>query len=212
MSKMLLVNPRRRRRKTAVKRRRNPVARKRRAPVKRRRASTVARRRRNPSARGIINSTVKPAALSAGGALALDVAWNYLPLPDVLKVGPTRYLAKGAGAIALGFLAEKVTTKSNANVLATGAMTVVLHDMAKEFLSMYWPALTMGEYMPGGAYSGSMPVQGAGALGYYSPAIGTGNSDYSGSMGMYLTEPAPPTPVVEGDPTQAMGMIDPYQL
>lgn len=199
---LLLINPtHRRKRKKTVARRKNPVAR-RRAPAKRRRRNpvparasshssyltnprrrkrkTYRKRRSNPSPRrtgiqGMLNTQIIPAAVAGSGALALDVIMGYLPLPVELKIGPGRYLVKGAGAILMGMAAEMLVAKSTARQLATGALTVVMHDAMKEATIMYAPNIPLGEYVSGmgeyvSGYPGELSPDGFGKLGYYSAA------------------------------------------
>ena len=196
MAELMLVNPRKRRKsrkpRTAAqraatrklvagnKRRRNPApARRKVSAIKRRRTparSVVARKRRykrNPNGRGmagIVNTTLIPAAVAASGALSLDVLWNFLPLPETLKTGPLRHIAKGAGAIGLGWLAGMVVNKKTAGQLATGALTVVTYTAMREMMARFMPAVNMGYYSAG------MP---AGSMGAY-----VGMGEYVGGPGM----------------------------
>ncbi len=129
--------PKRRR----VARRANPAPLARRSAPRRARRSASRRvrrvaRRRNPV--GFVGDFVGqlvPSAVGAGGALALDVALGLLPLPDALKTGPMRPVARVAGAVALGMVAGMVTSKRVGNQVAAGALTVVLYDFAKGFLN-----------------------------------------------------------------------------
>lgn len=176
MAEMLLVNPRKRRRLKSKK-----TTAKRRSPVRRRvstRTARKTRRRRNPirsrGLSGIVNTTLMPAAIAGAGAVGLDVIWGYAPIPETLKVGPMRYVAKAAGAIGLGMLAGMVTKKSTADQLATGAMTVVMYQAMKDGMTRFAPNIQMGEYLN---YD---------QMGYYGSGM---NPAYSGSdMGMYLSD------------------------
>jgi hypothetical protein len=206
MAELMLVNPRKRRksrkprsaaqraatRKLVArnKRRRNPAPARRRAAsrtsvVKRRRTparSVVARKRRykrNPNGRGmagIVNTTLIPAAVAATGALSLDVLWNFLPLPVALKTGPLRHIAKGAGAIGLGWLAGMVVNKKTAGQLATGALTVVTYNAMREMMARFMPAVNMGYYSAG------MPAGEMGAYVGMGEYVGNGNN----GMGAYI--------------------------
>ena len=51
------------------------------------------------------------------------------------------------GAIALGMIAKMVVSKDKAHALATGAMTVVMYNAAREALASIAPGITLGEYM-----------------------------------------------------------------
>ena len=109
------------------------------------------RRRHNPIVSklglgGIADLGIK-SAIAAGGALTLDLAFGYLPIPDSIKQGPMRHVVKGVGAIALGMLAGMVISKDKANSLATGAMTVVMYNAAREALTNVAPQIMLGEYM-----------------------------------------------------------------
>lgn len=195
MAELMLVNPRKRRKPRSAaqraatrklvarnKRRRNP------APARRRRAVSVVKRRRtparrvtaaarkrryrrNPASRGIVNTTLIPAAVAASGALSLDVLMGFLPVPENLKTGPLRHVVKGAGAIGLGWLAGMVVSKKTAGQLTTGALTVVLHDAMRETVARFMPSVPLGYYSAG---------MNAGAMGMY-----TGMGEYT-NMGAYI--------------------------
>ena len=174
MSEVLFVNPRRRRRKARkaaprkrAKRRRNPGfalpavnprRRKRRASGRRRRVSS--RRRRNPALRlsvGGIQGQVMGAVPGAVGALALDVAMGYIPLPANLKAGILSYVVKGAAAVALGMVASKVVKPSTAAKMTEGALTVMLHGILKTATARFAPQIAMGEY-EGAGWEPSEPL------------------------------------------------------
>ena len=214
MAELMLVNPRKRRKARTAKQKaatRRLVAgnRKRRAPARRksvarristikrrapaRRALTTARKRRykrNPNGRGmagIVNTTLIPAAVAATGALSLDVLWNFLPLPETLKTGPLRHIAKGAGAIGLGWLAGMVVNKKTAGQLATGALTVVTYNAMREMMARFMPAVNMGYYSAG------MP---AGSMGAY---VGMGEYVGGPGMGAYIGGGGGTTPYLAAD-------------
>jgi len=191
MAELMLVNPRKRRkgRRTAAqkaatrkliaynRRKKNPsrpVTRRRKVVARRRPAAPVRYKRRykrNPSNRGIMNSTVIPAAVAGAGALTLDILWGFVPLPAALKTGVLSHAAKGAGAIGLGYLAGMVTNKRTAGQLASGALTVVFHDIYRELATKFMPNLGMGEYTAG--------------MGYYSAGQPVGMGEYTAGMGEY---------------------------
>lgn len=176
MATLAIVNPRRRRRRKGRKasRRRarrarvlriaaNPKRRRRRARI-----AKVGRRRRRSGGRllsgGLVRSTqslVKHAAYAAVGAIGLDVAWSYLPIPDALRSGYTRFLAKGAGAVAIGMVAEKFLGRDLGAKFALGAMTVVLHDALREVIATTVPGINLsGSDFPAMGYYGSAPAVG----------------------------------------------------
>ena len=149
MAEMLIMNPKRRKRKTAkkqVKRRRSPVKR---ASSVTRRKSTTRRYRKNPIRRksgigNIVGTTLIPSAIAAGGAIGLDVIMGYLPVPESLKTGPMRHLVKGAGAIGMGMLAGMFLKPKTAELITTGALTVVMHNAGKEMMQNFAPNVKLG--------------------------------------------------------------------
>lgn len=172
MGQLMLINPRKRkttRRKTAVKRK---VAVKRRAsPTRRRKSTRVVRRRRNPiRAKGIVDSQLTPALTAASGALGLDILLGFMPIPEQFKTGPFRHVIKGVGAIVMGMAASQVLTKKTAEQMATGALTVVMHDAMKEVAQNAMPNLPLGYYSAGYPVNGMGEyVNGLGTVGAYIP-------------------------------------------
>lgn len=141
---MYVSNPRRRRRPT------------------RKRATARRRYRRNPTTmKGIINVLVMPAATAGAGALALDILWGFVPVPQEIKTGPMRHVAKGLGAIVLGQLVGMVGTKRMGDTMAMGALTVVFHSAFREMTAQFMPNVNLG-YYSAGANAGYDPQ-----LGYY---------------------------------------------
>lgn len=204
MSQLLLINPRKRRtpkrgtggRFVKAKRASNPAPRKRRS---KRRANPIVNvtrrtrkatrkaprrsraRRSNPIAglsgiTGTMSAIFMPSVTGAAGALGLDILMGFAPIPMAMKVGGMRYITKGVGAVALGLLAGMVVNKSTANKMAVGALTVTLHDFAREQTRRLFPNMPMGEV---GEY-----VDG---LGYYSPGLNAGmlTDESGGGMGEF---------------------------
>ena len=222
-SEVLLVNPRKRRRRPVRRRaaarrpaarrrpakrrrRRNPIGpyarsgvgmyvsnpRRRRKAVRRRRPTRARRRtriRRNPTTmRGIINLLVMPAATAGAGALALDVLWGFVPIPDNIKSGPMRHVAKGLGAIVLGQLVGMVGTNRMGETMALGALTVTFHAAFGEMTAQFMPVVPLG-YYSAGANAGYDPQ-----LGYYvaSPRLGVNRGESvpaaNSELGYYVQE------------------------
>ncbi len=203
------ASPRRRtaRKKTTRRRRRNPIGpyarsgmgmyvsnprRRRRRPARRR---TTARRRyrRNPNGgrmtmRKIMNDLLLPSATAGAGALALDILWGFVPVPENIKTGPMRHVAKGLGAIVLGQLVGMVATRRTGDTMAMGALTVVFHSAFREMTAQFMPNVNLG-YYSAGANAGYDPQ-----LGYYvaSPrlAVSRGESVPSpnSELGYYVQE------------------------
>ncbi len=169
----------------ARKRKRNPSA-----PAKRARTRTVTKnvtryrnrpvkrravRRRNPSARGVINQLVMPAAMQAGGAIALDVVMGYGQgyLPVQLSTGPGKALVKGVAAIAIGMVAGKLGKRKLGNDMARGALTVTLHDLFRSTLEQNAPQIPLGDMDSGDMDMLGMSIHdqwGGNPMGAYLPA------------------------------------------
>lgn len=196
MAQMLLVNPRKRRRKAAKKVRRvkarrrrtraAPVARRRRRrnPIARR-VHRARRRRRNPIGLNLnsVKNQVMDAAYGAGGAVVLDVALGYLPVPDSMKSGVAAPIFKGAAAIALGMVASKVVSSSIAAKMTNGALTVMLHGILRETVGKALPNVQMGGWGDYGFETDSLGYYGSGenpALDEYMPDLSSGVGEYLG--------------------------------
>lgn len=150
------------------------------APVRTRR-----RRRSNPIGGGIVRElqqALVPSAIGGAGALAVDVAMAALPLPEALKTGVARPVARIAAAVGIGAIAGMVTkNRRMGNQVMAGALTVVLYDTIKGAL-----AKVVGGKIPGiGVYDlpgiGVYEVQPAepmllpdGTIGYPGYALQTG--------------------------------------
>lgn len=201
MAELLLVNPRRRRRKSrkARSRRRrsaplfatNPRRRKRRsrrANPRRRRMSAIGRRRRNPInlrvSRTDVTKAIGAAIATAAGALVLDVAYGYLPLPPSLKTGNIQWVMKGAAAIGAGVLARNVVSRRTADMITLGALTVIAYGLGRSLIQKNFPAVPLGYYSP--------------AMIAYEPGqVGGGELDAS-ALGAYMTGPAASFPIGGG--------------
>lgn len=180
MATLAIVNPRRRRRRgrkaRARRRRHHRAARIMRVhanPKRRRRRGSrkhlFKRRRRGGgsalSVRGVVGTVkplVKAAFPAAIGAVSLDVVWAYLPLPAVVQQGYAQYVAKGAGAVALGMIAEKFLGRETGSKFALGAMTVVLYNLTRAVVAQFAPMIPLsgGSDFPSMGYYGTAPVVG----------------------------------------------------
>lgn len=172
-------NPRRRRKMTALqakffgpKRRRRVT---RRNP-RRRRASVAAapvrhrrrRLRRNPTAAsrrrsgglslrsitsgGILKSTVLPAAIGAFGAVALDAAYAYLPIPISLKSGQFSAPVKAAAIIGLGALGSRFLPRQSGMIrnAVSASLTIMAYNFIKAHVQAMLPNVQLGAYIDGG--------------------------------------------------------------
>jgi hypothetical protein len=146
----------RRRRRSASTAKRRPAmgyvqgsGRIRRKKLNPRRRHRGARRYSNPrfSLSGITSQLV-PAAYGAGGALALDLALGYIPLPDMLKTGYARHGVRIVGALGIGWLASKFL-RGRAQAIGAGALTVAMYGLFKDVALQFAPAAIsskLGEY------------------------------------------------------------------
>lgn len=192
MAELMLINPRRRRRKrieTVARRRRRYPARVRRPavgytvgsitkyPIRRRKLNPISRRyRRNPDGfnfRNFATNTLVPSAIGAAGALGLDILMGVLPLPEALKTPAIKPIVRLAGAVGIGALAGMVTTRKTGEQIAAGAVTVVLYDIIKGFVQRTMPTIPLGQV----DYD-SYP-----SLEYVNPAV-----DVTGDMSEYMPE------------------------
>lgn len=199
---ILIMNPRRKRRhkkRTHSRRRRRTNPRAFRAHSR--------RRRRNPRSFGgvslspmsVVRSTVIPAAIGGAGAVGLDVALAYLPLPDSLKSGLAATAVKLAGAVGLGFLIGKVLKKPDmGRMVSLGAVTVMGYQFIRDQAKTALPTVKgLGGYQDYvdyrltadrgtmGAYMSPQP------LGFISPAPVVAGS--SSGMGAYMSPDLVPT-------------------
>lgn len=150
----------------------------------------------NPSPRALLGGLVMPAAMSAAGALAVDVAWGFMPLPEGIKTGPMRYLAKGAGAIALGMAVGMINKKFGHSV-ALGGLTVTVHSAMRDALARFAPTVALGAYADEMAAIGwdgdESSFAGFGyqepGMGYQEPALGFQETGMDGLTDDY-TQPS----------------------
>lgn len=135
---VLLINPRRRRRRKNARHRSR-----RRRHANPRHFRMRRRRRRNPRGLGgigralspmtIVRGTVIPAAIGGAGAVALDVALANIPgIPDTLKTGLPATLVKLIGAIGLGWLAGMAIGRERGRLITLGAVTVMGYQFIRD--------------------------------------------------------------------------------
>lgn len=166
MSEILLINPRkRRRRKSSRGRRRNPALlnprrRRRRSRGRKRNPSYRRRYRRNPSMRSItgIARGFVPQVLNAGknaaGAILTDAAFTYLPLPIAMKTGTLGMLSRAVSAFAVSYLAGYAVGGKMAGQFLEGALTVQAYGILRPLVSGFIPLAGtdiegLGFYSPG---------------------------------------------------------------
>jgi hypothetical protein len=172
MAQLLLINPRKRARKTAkrrtvAKRRHNPVSvlaaapkRRRRNPIGLKRVHTV-RRRRNPINTRSIMGDLKTAMIGGVGAVAVDVfmgqvANPYLPTSMQIVAGSIGVgdAVKMAITLAAGEFLKK-PTKGLSRQMAIGALTVQSSNILRTFLPT---TMTLGYALPARIVQGNQRV------------------------------------------------------
>ena len=204
MAQLMLINPARRpskRRKSRTGRKASPaqlraLAKARRAraglsanpsPRRRRRAmratSHVTRRRarRNPIGMGGIMGMLGGAVWGAGGALAVNYAYNMLPLPASMKTGMMATVSQLGLAVAAGMLLKPVLGR-NAGKMAEGAMTVTAFQALQSML----PMSAGGTSVAGLGYMSPGMVAGGNALPNMSVPNFAGMGEYVSGMGEYV--------------------------
>lgn len=131
---------------TAVSvRRSNPVGL---ARVAKRRSLRRSARRRNPIASlsvSGIKGMVKEGVLGGAGALLVNTASNYLPVPAALKMGMGKSAIRAGLAVVLGVVGSKVLPRNIATSMAVGALTVAAHDLMLAAASKAAPTLLLGD-------------------------------------------------------------------
>lgn len=162
---LLGANPRRRHR-----RRRNPFPLLGANPRRRRRSRmTNPRRRRNPSTRGMfagVTTLVTTAAKQAVGAIGVDLAMGQIAprLPATLLTPNVYPIVKGAAAVGLGMLVTKFLPGDFGRKMAEGSLTITLYSVLRGFMPDTVPL--------GYISSGYIPRQGARGLGEYVSGLG----------------------------------------
>lgn len=205
MAQLMLINPARRpskRRKSRTGRKASPaqlraLAKARRAraglsanpsPRRRRRhslravaRSTRRRARRNPIGMGGIMGMFTGAVWGAGGAVAVNYAYNMLPLPATMKTGMMGTASKFGLAIALGMLGKSFLGR-NAGKMAEGAMTVAAYEALQSML----PVSAGGTSVAGLGYMSPGMVAGGNMLPNMSVPNFDGMGEYVSGMGEYV--------------------------
>lgn len=213
---ILLVNPRRRRKRSAARRKSRVRSRVRRVSRRRLRAvnprrrhhgashRVTRRRRRNPrlgglpSVKGIISQLI-PAATGAVGAVGLDIALAYIPIPDAYKSGWVGTGVKVLGAVGLGMIAGKVVGKQKGHLFTAGALTVIAYQVIRQLAQSTlgtsvkglsgvgdFADMSLGAYMPRALPAPAPGMSGMGA--YMNPAAvlnGLDGGQSGGSAGYY---------------------------
>lgn len=150
--------------------------------------------RRNPRSRstagvGKITSALMPAAIGAGGALALGMLWTKFSasIPATFQTGAMGSVAQIAAAMGLGVLAGKVAGRQVGMQVAAGAITVTMFNLFSSYASGSG-LLAAGGAGSYGGYNGAYTAAG-GYGGYATGVAGLGAGPRMrrrGRMGRYV--------------------------
>jgi hypothetical protein len=118
--------------------------------------------------------------VNAGGAIAVNAIYNYVPLPAMLRTGRMQYVSKGLLAMLLGTFGKRFLGPM-AGDMARGALTVIVTQASVELLANTGLRLGDGSYSGIGYYSPGEVMDGVQGLGEYVGENG-GNFYTGGTM------------------------------
>lgn len=125
-------------------------------------------RRRNPINTAGMKGLLMPAIKGAAGAVLVDAAFNFIPLPAMLTTGTMGMITKAGAAVLLGTMGRKAFGHS-ATDMAIGSLTVQTYGLLRQLLpasitglGYIAPAQQVGANVPPAIAS---PVQSAGVAG-----------------------------------------------
>lgn len=160
----------------------NPAPRRRRRHTLRAVARHTRRRaRRNPIGMGGIMGSLTGAVWGAGGAVAVNYAFNLLPLPATMKTGMMGTVSKLGLAVALGMVGKSFLGR-NAGKMAEGAMTVAAFEAIQTML----PVSAGGTSVAGLGYMSPGMNAGGYSLPNTSVPNMSGMGEYVSGMGEYV--------------------------
>ena len=128
-------------------------------------------------------SAAVPALIGAGGALLLDFAYPYFPIPASLQNNPAAGIAiRAAGAIGVGVVVGMVAGRKYGREATIGALLVIAYDSIKGYMASNAAAAPPATAMPANNNS----AQAARYVGYYSAARSAGGDPRRSRMGVYV--------------------------
>jgi hypothetical protein len=154
MASLMLVNPRRRKRRMSAKQRKyfgNPHHRKHRHVSRRRHHYS-----HNPSFRNVgasVMPTLKGGLIGAAGAIGSDLAYGFLTtqsasIPSFAANPAVATAGKLVVSLIIGIVGNMLPMlKGKGGALAVGAATCAIHDFAKSQLQSASPTLALGDYL-----------------------------------------------------------------
>jgi hypothetical protein len=128
------------------------------------------RRHRNPidSIAGEVKSMLVPAGIGAVGAVGLNVALAYLPIPTSLQSGYGQILVSAAGAAGLGIIAGMIAGKRVGTAVGVGGLVVTGVQLLNQVLGP-----TIGGSVKGlSGLADFSDFRGAGMGAYMTPQMG----------------------------------------
>jgi hypothetical protein len=144
------------------------------------------RRHRNPvdSIAGEVKSMLVPAGIGAVGAVGLNVALAYLPIPASLQSGYGQILVSAAGAAGLGIIAGMIAGKRVGTAVGVGGLVVTGVQLLNQVLGP-----TLGSSVKGlSGLADFSDFRGGPGVGAYMRPAGVGAYMNPAAM---LTGPAP---------------------
>lgn len=155
------------------------------AKRRRRRSSKVKihrrRFRRNPDPVSFMSQALMPAVIGAAGAIGIDLAMNYIPLPQSMQTTGMQSIVKVALAFGLGAAISSVAGAKAGGEATAGALVVTTYNLAQTYMQQ-------SGFGQGGGYGG-----GYGNYGGYGGGYGQGQrmNRYVAMRG-YMGRPARP--------------------
>lgn len=116
-----------------------------------------------------------PAVIGAAGAIGLNIAMGFAPIPANFKTGWLGTAVKVGLAIIGGQVAGRVVGRNNGRLMTAGAITVLAYDALKQLLQTALPNVPLGEYISG--YMNTDSGGYARGLGYPNAAQYAGDQD-----------------------------------
>lgn len=140
------------------------------------------------SVRGLMNTLV-PAGIGGAGALGVDIALSYIPLPEWFHTPMGKMIARIAGAIGVGALASFVVPRRTAGLITAGALTVTAYGTIRDFVADKFPELPGVAGVSPPAYGDLSDTR----IGYISPAprlsAYMNRREAAPTMGAYMNRP-----------------------
>ncbi len=116
---------------------------------------------------GLLSNVAIPVGGGLAGALVVDLAVGYLPIPTTLMTGQKRNLLGAALGIGLGVLGRLAKKRRFGDSMMVGALIVASRDSVHEFAAQHAPSVKLGAY--------ANPLMVDHSLGMFDQSTGGGN-------------------------------------